>query len=318
MHASDRYEQAGGLLLARATNAVVRVRLLRDVLGRPPDDPQLGAARSELLRHPHVAALARDQLPDGSWGRFHSRDSSRSSRLPTSEIAIRRALALGLDRHDSLLANAVTYMAAVLEGRVGWTDRAERSEGWPIVVETVTAGTLAQVDASHRAIDAPWAYWAEVADRSLVGGTYDPHAEARAHRDLRGRATVYLGSRYALALLAARGADLLASLDRRLARWTWERPEGIGYLGVDLRRPTDRRAAAWLESLEILAGFRSGPEVGVDAAARLWLRAPDATWDFGPRMDRAPFFPLSDDWRGSNRALDCSVQVLAVLRRLAR
>jgi hypothetical protein len=314
-----KLHDAGELLLARAPNAVVRVRVLRDILGRPPDDGALLAARAELLGKPHVAELAREQHPDGSWGRFHSRDSARRSRFPTSEHAIRRALALGLGPGDPILARAVDHMAAVLGGRAAWSDRAERPAGWPLIVEAVTASTLAQVDARHAAVDAPFAYWVEVAERALADGTYDPHAEARAHLDLRGRELAYLGSRYVLTLLAARATDLPVELDRRLARWTWERRDGIGYLGVDLRRPADRRVVQWLESLEIVAGFRSGPGIAAGAAAELWRRrGPDGTWDFGATIDRGTWFPLSDDWRGARRALDCSTVALAVLGQLAR
>jgi hypothetical protein len=318
MHAGNLVEAIGGLLLARSGNAVVQVRLLRDVLGRAPDDPELVAARSGLLRHPHVAALAESQLTDGSWGRFHTRDTSRRSRFATSEIAIRRGLSLGLERDDPVLARSVAYMTAVLGGRRAWADRVEHAEGWPTVVEAITAGTLAEVDPTHPAIAAPWAYWAEIAERALASGSYDARAETRAHRALRGRACVYLGSRYVLTLLGAQSGGLPAALDRRLATWAWERPEGIGYLGVNPRRPDDRHAAQWLESLAILAAFRSRPAGAMDAVAALCQRRNAVgTWDFGPRMNRSTFFPLSDDWRGSNRALDCSIQVLTVLRLLA-
>jgi hypothetical protein len=130
-------------LLERQLNVVVRHRLLQDVLRLPPGSAELQAARAQLLAHPWVEELVRAQHVDCSWGRFHSMDSSVKKRFPTSETAIRRALALGLDKDTPLLSHAVDYMEKVLDGDAAWSDRVEKSEGWPIGVQTITAATLA-------------------------------------------------------------------------------------------------------------------------------------------------------------------------------
>jgi hypothetical protein len=117
MDFDKRLAWLGEGLLAENPNAPVRVRILRDVLHRRADDPQLVAARTGLTIHPWVLELASGQQPDGSWGRFHSMDSTLKKRLPTSEVAIRRALSLGLDKTDPILAIAVRYMEALLSGR---------------------------------------------------------------------------------------------------------------------------------------------------------------------------------------------------------
>ena len=58
-----------------------------------------------------------------------------------------------------------------------------------------------------------------------------PEAEWRAHKELRGLGTRYLGSRYVLTLLGVRSAALPEALDRRIVDWVWNNPAGIGYLG---------------------------------------------------------------------------------------
>jgi hypothetical protein len=314
----SQLEEAAGKILARRPNAAVRVRLLRDVLGRLPDDPELRRARAELRSVPWVRQLAEEQLPDGSWGRFHSQDTKIKSAFTTSEAAIRRGLALGLERSDPVLAGAIEYMQAVLAGQANWTDRVEKAEGWPICVEAITAGTLAQVDPTDPSSLPAWEYWTKIASLSFPGGEYDSDAEWSSHKELRGLGTRYLGSRYVLTLLGARSRDLPAALDRQLAGWIARRPEGIGYLGAALDHPDPVHLLAWLETLEILALFRSRQEVAGSALTKLLdMRNPEGLWDFGSRPGTFFYFPLSDDWRkAGDRENDHSTRVLALLRKL--
>jgi hypothetical protein len=79
-----------------------------------------------------------------------------------------------------------------------------------------------------------------------------------------------------------------------------------------------RNTAAWLETLDLLAPFPTAPRVVAGALAHLHAaRRPDGTWGFGGRRAGTPLFPLSDDWRGTNRAVDHTTAVLAVPRRFA-
>jgi hypothetical protein len=306
---------ARGLLESRP-NAIVRHRLLRDCLRLPPGSAELVAAHLQMLSHPWVEGLAREQHSDGSWGRFHSMDSTVRSRFPTSETALRRALALGLDREDLILRRAIDFLTGVLEGKAAWRDRVEKSEGWPIGVEAITAGTLAQVDPSHPAILPAWEYWAGIAVRCFPNGAYDPSAEWEAHKKRRGIAIHYLQSRYVLSLLGARSAHLPAALDRQIVDWIWNDPAGIGYLGADLQHPRPFHIFQWLESLEILSAFQSWKEFTGGAIRWLWdQRNKDGFWDFGAKVSRSSYFPLSDDWRKTgNRSVDHSTGVLALLR----
>ena len=161
-------------ILGFEPNAIVRFRLLRDVLHLSPPSSELGHLMTGLTQHPWTRQLSQEQQPDGSWGRFHSMDSRIKARFPTSEVAIRRALALGLDKDNPILARVAGYMQRVLEGAATWPDRVEKSEGWPICVETITAATLAEVDPAQPASLSTWKYWVEIAERSFPAGKYDP------------------------------------------------------------------------------------------------------------------------------------------------
>jgi len=315
----NQIETLGQRLLESRPDPVVRYRILRDVLRVPGDSEELKTARVRMLVHPWAVELARDQHADGTWGRFHSMDSTLKTRFPTSETAIRRALALGLDKDTPLLKKAVGFMEKVLAGEASWSDRVEKSEGWPIGVEATTAGTLAQVDPSHSSICPAWKYWVEIAERSFPSGEYNPSAEWKAHTGLRGIGIHYLRSRYVLTLLGARSAHLPAALDRRIVDWIWKDLEGIGYLGADLQHPEPFHIFNWLESLEILSLFQCFREVAAGGLGWLWgLRSADGLWDFGAKVSKSFYFPLSDDWRkAGNRSVDHSTRVLVLLRQFS-
>jgi len=308
-------ESLGQRLLESQPNTVVRYRILRDVLCLPSGSADLETAHIQMLSHFWVGELAREQHYDGTWGRFHSMDSSIKARFPTSETAIRRALALGLDKDTPLLARAVEFMQKVLEGNAVWSDRVEKSEGWPTGVEAITAATLAHVDPSHPAILPAWEYWAEIARCSFPERSYDPSAEWEAHKELRGIGIYYLGSRYVLTLLGARSSHLPTTFERGSTDWIWKEPQGIGYLGADLQHPRPFHIFNWLELLEILSRFQSWHGAATKAIKWLWnQRNAEGWWDFGAKVSKSSYFPLSDNWRKTgNRSVDHSTRVLVLL-----
>jgi hypothetical protein len=307
----------GHQILALHPNAIVQFRILKDVLRLSDGSPELELARKAANSHAWVQELASEQYADGSWGRFHSMDTTRRQRFPTSEVAIQRGLALGLDRNHPSMQAAIRYMTAVLEGKTVWSDRVEKSEGWPIGVEAITAGTLAMVDAENPAFDQVWKYWIEIAGRSFASGEYSTTAEWKAHKELRGVGIHYLRSRYVLQLLGARGNEIPGNLETQLVGCIWNDPDGIGYLGADLRKPSHFQIFHWVESLEILSRFPSWYQIAKPAMGWLWEQCnPSGMWDFGANISKTSYFPLSDGWRKRlNRSIDHSTRILALFQR---
>ena len=251
----DQIETLGIHLLDCQPNAVVRYRLLRDVLQIPSDSKELVTARQHLLEHPWVIQLAREQGANGAWGRFHTQDTKIKTGFITCEHAIRRALALGLDRDTPVLAKAVEYMVKVLNGEAVWSDRVEKSEGRPIGVEAITAATLAQVDPDHPAVGSVREYSVRVANRCFPNGVYSPEAEWAAHKELRGIGIRFIRSAYVLILLSSRSTPLPVDLEQKIINWIWHESRGNGYLGIDLQLPSTRSVLPWLKSLEILSPY---------------------------------------------------------------
>ena len=125
-------EQIAERILDQNPDPVVRFRLLRDVLRAPPDADDVIRARQRMLRSRWVLQLKREQQPDGGWGRFHSIDTKSSQKVPTTEAAVERGLALGLSAADPVFRGTALSLrpgeetkAAATTGRPGFSHCSE-------------------------------------------------------------------------------------------------------------------------------------------------------------------------------------------------
>ena len=119
-------EQCAQELLRAGADRIVAYRLGREVLRFPASDAGLRQLKNAALKSQGVRQLEEAQLPDGSWGRFHSQDTKTKTRFRTTEEAIDRAFALGLEPGDPVLVRARQYILAALEGRTQITDPPEK------------------------------------------------------------------------------------------------------------------------------------------------------------------------------------------------
>ncbi|HVN55278.1 MAG TPA: hypothetical protein VMT46_13175 [Anaerolineaceae bacterium] len=318
-------EALGELLLEGTTQPVPRFRLVRDVLRLSTADPPSVEARTAMLESRWVGELKENQHADGTWGRFHSRDSSLRSRFPTTELAIYRALALGLDPESDVLKKAAGFCCKVLAGEATWSDPPEKHEGWPVNIRFITAGTLARIDARHPAVSDPASIWTGIVERTFQSGTYDATAERAAHLALNGIRKkgkyLKLAGLYPLLLLSSPGSELPPALEQPLLKWVWNKEDGIYYVyGGCLSRPPQMNAkefSDWMDGLEIISRFGSWRVIAREGMEWIWRqRGPDCLWDFGPAVRRSPYFPLAESWRRpGERKVDCSVRILALLRK---
>src|SRR4030042_5912871 len=122
---ADLHQSACRLVELRP-GCIVTYRLLREVHRLPSDDPLLAQAKDATENSKWVNQLNGSQLPDGSWGRFRSKDTKTKTMFRTTEAAIDRAFALGLEPGEGCLARVQHYIMEVLRGEAHITDRRER------------------------------------------------------------------------------------------------------------------------------------------------------------------------------------------------
>ena len=325
MSQAKTIEQIAERILDQNPDPVVRFRLLRDVLRAVPDADDVIRARQRMLRSRWVLQLKSEQQPDGGWGRFHSIDTKSSQKVPTTEAAVERGLALGLSAADPVFRGTALYLLRLLEGSTHFPDPAERNDRWTTGTQLFAAAALARLLPDLPALDKIWNLWATVATCTLASGDYDPRAEIDAHQALTGASVkssyLALDNRYTLSLLASRATRLPDHTEAAIVSWLWHKDGGLGYLGVALSDPPDVSAPGqldrWLTSLELLSSFPSCRQVARDAADWIWARTNDhGFWDFGPRSSTSCYFPLSETWRrNQSRRHDWSTRILALLRR---
>lgn len=314
-------------LLATGPAAPVRVRLLRDVLGVPPEDADLTRARADLAGSYWVRLLAKEQRDDGGWGRFHSMDTRLRQRHPTTEVAVQRALALGLDGAHPVLARASRYLRAILRNEMPFPDPPEKNDRWATGTELFAAGTLAMIEPDATALAPIRARWAQIVQGAFEAGSHDLATERDVQRRLHGIASelryLALFNRYQVTLLASEPTVLAAETLDVALDWLWRRPHGIGYLGTPLsgapgaKRGLDR----WLHSHWLLSAFGAPWRVRAREMVA-WLlaaRGDDGLWDLGQHggTSGTQSLPLSKSWRAAGTSrIDWSTRVLLLLARV--
>ncbi|NIV29306.1 MAG: hypothetical protein GWN58_07305 [Anaerolineae bacterium] len=313
-------------VLEQGAGEVVRYRLLRDVLRRPDDDPELKRARGRLDLSRCVQELEGEQREDGGWGPFHSRSTRLKQRIPSTEVGVERALALGLDRSHPVLQKAVAYIIDIMESRREFPDRHERNDRWEIGMRLFLASTLSLIEPEHEILNEDRELWVEITRRTFRSGEYSEEDEVAAHAELTG-ATVkdsylVLNNRYSLSVLGSARGLLSPELEGALLDWLWNREDGIGYLCIPLSgEPPCEKAGhfdRWLTSLEMLGRLFPGwVDCAWEAVEWIWeQRDAEGTWDFGPRPSSGSYLPLSDSWRRrQDRRFDWTARVLVLLRR---
>ncbi len=318
------YESFGRTILAKTDQSIPRFLILRDVLNLPKEETTLQSARAVLKSCSWVQELERTQHSNGSWGRFHSRDSSLKQRFPTTELALYRARALGLDKFDPLNQKTIYWMEMILQGQTDWSDPDEKHEGWTINKRFITAATLALVDPSNPLIHPLAERWVEVVKRTFQKGAYDPIAERQAHREINGIHTrgkyLKLAALYPLVLLSVPSVKLDNELESSFLNWVCQKADGIYYVyGRSMLHPpelTNAHFQNWLDGVSLLSRFKFGRLLCSPAINWLWAqREDDGLWDFGPSARRQLAFPLSESWRNLiDRKIDSSISVLQTLR----
>jgi hypothetical protein len=316
-----RVIEIGGQLLDEVSDPVIRYRLLRDVLHKPPENLEVVEARERLDHHHHVCALAEEQWEDGSWGRQHSKDTRADQKIGTTETGVERALHLGLDQGHPILQKASQHLISVIEtGEC--RDRREKNDRWMTGVRLFAASTLAKIEPRHSALDGVWALWMEILERAFASGDYDEDAEVQAHKELTGASVrgsyLTLRNKYTLGLFGSRPSEIPPNLEQALMAFIWNLDEGIGYLSVPVSLPPLMKPSTidrWFASHELLSRFPTWGKLVGETVEWLWGMCKTAgRWDFGPRSPASVVMPLSKDWRQKGaRQIDWTTRVLLLL-----
>lgn len=316
-------EETAYKILEQDPGIIVRYRLLRDVINKAPNCPEILQAKDNLGKSLCIQELGKEQWANGGWGAFHSRSTLLKQKIPSTEVGVERALALGLEASHPVLHRASAYILDIMHGKTPFPDYNERNDRWQTGVRLFLASTLSLIFPDHPDLNGDRELWCEIARRSFQSGRYNEEDEIKAHHDLTG-ATVkdsylVLNGMYQLNILGSKPGTISDELERAMLKWLWEKPRGIGYLTVPLNQPPLAKPGAfdrWLTSLEMLARlFPSWAHFAQSSVEWLWYQKDqEGYWDFGPRPGSISSLPLSDNWRArQNRKFDWTTRILILL-----
>lgn len=319
-------------LLNRKLEPLQAYIVLKYILNIPESENlPMAEAEEKALQSKWVKELEETQEPDGSWGRFHSMDSGVKKKFPTTERAVRRALALGLHEDCAILKKATGFMSAVIRGTAAWPDRVEHFNEWPVTTRMITAATLSEVSRNHPDLQEVWRLWSELVRRAFDKGTHDPDSELAAFCELTGivptKRSTKLAAMYPLILLSSTDRRLPDDTEKAYLDWLWNYKAGIYYLtgfGMDiLPEISSKEFPFWLRSLDLFSRYSYGKRLAQNSADYIWsLRGSDGLWDCGNGSDSAVYakkycgWLLADSWREPvNRKIDFTIRILLLLKR---
>ncbi|HJN51999.1 MAG: hypothetical protein QGI68_12000 [Pseudomonadales bacterium] len=314
-------------LLDSPLHPVPRFRIIRDILHVPNKDSEYRAAREEVCNTRFAKELGESQEKNGTWGRFHTQDTRAKKKFPTTEKAIERALAVGLDNEDRILKRTTEFIEAHLQGGATWSDHPEKHDNpalWEYAIKAISAANLSLIDRDHPLVAEQAQRFAGAAKEAFRTENYDRDKELQFHVKASGIESRSHGScltKYGLLLLSSKDCLLPGQVETRLLDFVLHKEDGIYYTyGGCLQDPPlvrERHFPRWLAAHEILSRFVTWPALAEQAVRWIWEQQNEnGLWDFGGNTPRDNYFPLSDNWkRKTNRAIDCSVRTLILLNR---
>ena len=308
---------------------IPRYLVLRELNRGNKTDFDLREAKRALFNSRWVQQLQETQWDDGTWGRFHTQDTTVNQAIPTTETGIILALAYGLDKCDALLTKTTSFIEDHIAGKATWRDRPEKHDDpnlWPAVTAIISAANLALIDDEHDLLDGFINTWVEIVTASFQSGTYDRQVEiavSNKRLKLHSKHLPAFHTKYPLILLSSKRSQLEPQLERKVLNHVMSISEGVYYLydGILSKMPavTERKFFYWLETQLILSRFPNWlrfiePYI-IDI---LNQRNKDGLWSFSARTPRRPYspLPLSESWRKkANKSIDCSALILQLLVR---
>lgn len=260
------------------------------------------------------------QEPDGKWGCFHSLSKFYGAPI-TTEQALRRLERLGFTEEDECIQKALSYMNNCLTGKISIPDRAEKVHDWNIFTSLILAAWIRRFTSKNAAANKTAGQWAKIITEAFSGGIYDHDRYVSAYRDILGMKPC--GGRlidfvnfYPVSLVA----DCLdEKTETAIVKYMLSKKDGIYYiydrpLTLPPEKFASRETVRYLDAIDLLLRFKSAKTHL--QFVRDWLienRTPDGAWDLGKDANDKMHFPLSDDWRTTDKRKKDSTEWIQAL-----
>lgn len=278
--------------------------------------------KNMMLESSKVTELSNLQWEDGSWGRFHSMDTSSKSDF-TTEKALRKLLNMGLSEDDEIINNAVKYMEGHLDGVIELRDYREKKHDWDLLTELFVATWLLRIDSTNKKAIRIAEKWSEVIAKGFSKGSFCEQSYKTAYDTIlkpkKGKEYWKIDNFYIVSILKGR-------LDHRIEylfiNHIMNNHRGIYYIYdkklSDFPKETKGKSfVRYLNAISMILDYDTGYKHLEEIIKKLIiLKDDEGFWDFGKDSKDNIALPLSENWRTEGkRKADCTILTLGLIKK---
>jgi hypothetical protein len=281
-------------------------RILRQDIGSDLFDAFYSSKWVELLKA--------NQLEDGGFGRFHSRDSKKKQKFPTTELAVDSMKMLGIPRGNPMADKLCDYMEQLLRREIEWPDGFEKNKWYRPAQPLFVASKLSVFGSDCRAYLEIFNSWHAILKEAFADGEYNAERTDRISRELLGcdidRSYIGLNSIYPIELFGNMQAEISDALKHNYLKWLHRSGKPILYTSVVLDQGLNNSFSGLYRVYLLLSGFSCfKTEFEEELSQLIDKRKQDGFWNFGKDFDCQR---LSEDWKSQIR-MDIDHTILALL-----
>ena len=278
--------------------AAIRYRIKRIL--RQEIEPELF---EEFYNSKWFELLKANQLDDGGYGRFHSRNSKIRKKYPTTEIAVDSMKMLDIRRGNSLVDKLCDYMEKILKREIEWPDGFEKNKWYRPAQPLFVASKLSVFGSDCKEFIDIFNCWHTILKEAFEDGEYNKDRTNRISKELLGceidGSYIGLNSIYLIELLGNMQAEISDDLKENYLKWLHHNGKMIGYTSVILNQGFDNNFSELYKVYFLLSKFSCFKTEFKDVLNLLInKRNKDGFWNFGRNFSCQK---LSDDWRSRDR-----------------
>lgn len=307
-------------LEAYPMNMINQYLLKRDVFQKEDSD-----LKQLILNHPHIVTITQQQYEDGSFGRFHSMNTSDASEF-TTEKALRRLLNLGLDKEDMPIQKVTEYMHLFMKDKLELRDRVEKKHDWRVLTRLFTTTWLSIIDKNDVTAKKEAQIWTETVKAGFQKDAFNQTDYLSAYKTIiqpiKGKSHWMIENFYMVSLMSK---FLDEKTKVKFVKHLLHHHEGIYYIYgnrlIDFPATFNSlNCHRYLQAIELLIDFNIKlPELDRIVA---WIQShqlDNGLWDLGSKTKDKMIFPTSDNWRKPlHRQLDHTIRVARMIKKYER
>lgn len=254
---------------------------------------------NEFYNSKWVELLKANQLDNGGYGRFHSRNSKVKQKFPTTEIAIESIKMLDIQRGNFLVDKLCDYMEKILKHEIEWPDGFERNKWYRPAQPLFVSSKLSIFGSSCKEYIDIFNCWHTILKEAFADGIYNSERTDKISKELLGcnidGSYIGLQSIYLIELFSNMQSEISDELKENYLKWLHHNGKMIGYTSVILNQGLNNDFTELYKVYFLLSKFpcfkKEFEEELNDLLAR---RNQDGFWNFGKDFSCQK---LSEDWR---------------------